>query len=311
MLTNIFTAGLNDNKMLGLILKLKEFTNILLELGKVRITFFVAISTSVGFILYSGSIVFEMLLTSLAVFLLASGSSALNHYQEKESDALMERTKHRPIPAGRISSGAALLVSFLLIVIGAALLYFVSNFTALTLGILALIWYNLLYTPLKKKYSLAIVPGAIIGAIPPVIGWTAAGGNFLDYHVLVLALFFFIWQVPHFWLLLLIYGDQYEEAGFPTLTKIFNNKQLSRITYIWIVALSLSCLLMPLFSVTSNLITAVLFLIVGIWMVYKTKNILSKYLEKIVFRKAFITINVYVLIVVVLLSIDKLLFTNF
>jgi heme o synthase len=102
--------------------------------------------------------------------------------------------------------------------------------------LLNLIWYNGIYTPLKKINPLAIIPGSLVGSIPPAVGWTAAGGNILDPQIIILSFFFFIWQIPHFWLLLLIFGKDYENAGFPTLMQIFSSDQLARITFIWIVA---------------------------------------------------------------------------
>ena len=290
---------------------IKKYLDIFLELGKVRITFFVAISTSVGFLLYSGNINVGMILPTLGVFLLACGSSALNHYQEKDKDALMDRTKGRPIPSGRISPNGALVYAFVLIVISSLIIFYSANLTALVLGWINLIWYNIIYTPLKRINSLAVIPGSIIGALPPVIGWTAAGGYLYDPKILAVALFFFIWQIPHFWLLLMIYGKDYEKAGFPTLTKIFNNRQLSRITFIWIAALATSCLLIPLFDVSRNIITTILIIAFGFILVWKSKNILTNYIEKIIFRQAFLQINLYVLAIVLILSLDKLLLKEF
>jgi len=286
---------------------LKQHIKIFIELCKVRITFFVAVSTSVGYIIHSGKITWEMWIVAFGVFLLASGSSSLNEYQERDYDALMERTKNRPIPAGVISPNYALLLSIVLLVSGSAIIYFVANVAALLLGILAFIWYNLIYTPLKRKYVMAVVPGSLIGAIPPVIGWAAAGGSPFDLHILAIALFFFIWQIPHFWLLLLIYGNDYASAGFPTLTKIFSNGQLSRITFIWIVALSVSGLLIPVFNVSSSIFALLAMIMCGLWLLLETKAILSRYLEKINFRKAFISVNLYVLAVILIISFDKLI----
>lgn len=281
--------------------------NLLLELCKVRITFFVAVSTFVGFILHSGNISLQIILPSLGVFILASGSSALNEYQEREADKLMSRTKSRPIPSGRINEKSALLLSLTLLIAGLATIFFSSNLNALLLGVLAVIWYNAIYTPLKKKYVMAVVPGSLIGAIPPIIGWAASGGNPFDFEILTVALFFFIWQIPHFWLLLLIFSEDYESAGFPTLTQKFSKYQLSRITFIWITALVTSCLLIPVFSVSSNVYSLMAMIVLGIWLLWKTKFILNDILEKFVFRKAFVSINLYVLAIIVILSIDKLL----
>lgn len=292
-------------------IKIRNYINLLVELCKVRITFFVAISTFVGFILHSGNISLQIILPSLGVFILASGSSALNEYQERKTDGLMKRTKHRPIPSGKISEMSALLLSITFLLLGLILIYISSNITAMLLGVLAVVWYNLIYTPLKKKYVMAVVPGSLIGAIPPVIGWTASGGNPFDFQILAVALFFFIWQIPHFWLLLLIHGDDYEAAGFPTLTRKFSNFQLSRITFIWIAALTTSCLLIPIFNIASNIYSLIAMIFFGLWLLWETKFLHGKVLEKIFFRKAFISINIYVLAIIIILSIDKLLLQEF
>lgn len=207
------------DKDLELISIIKKHINIILELGKVNITSFVAISSSLGFIVYSGNFSLKIILPTIGVFLLACGSSAFNHFQERETDAKMERTRSRPIPSGLITPFYAFITASILSLGGLALLYFSSNLSSMLLGIVALIWYNIIYTPLKKVNALAVVPGSIIGALPPMIGYAAAGGNPFDAQILVVALFFFIWQIPHFWLLLLIHNKDYEKAGFPTLTK--------------------------------------------------------------------------------------------
>lgn len=289
----------------------KKYFDILFELGKVRITFFVAVTTSVGFILYSGNITEKIILPTLGVFLLACGSSALNHFQEKDKDALMDRTKGRPIPSGRITPNGVLVYAFILIVFSSLIIYYSANTTALILGWINLFWYNVIYTPLKRINSLAVIPGSIIGALPPVIGWSAAGGSISDPKILAVALFFFIWQIPHFWLLLMIYGKDYEKAGFPTLTKIFNNRQLSRITFTWIAALATSCLLIPFFDVSRNILSIVLIIALGFILVWSTRNILTNYIEKLIFRKAFLHINLYVLAIVLILSLEKLLLIEF
>ncbi len=277
------------------------------DLGKFKITFFVAFSTAIGFILFNQGFSLEVIYPSLGVFLLDSGSSALNHVQERKTDALMDRTKGRPLPSGAVTLQFALIYAILLIVSGSFLLLQFANLASFVLGMIALVWYNLIYTPLKKKYVLAVVPGSIIGAIPPLIGWVSAGGDPFATQALALALFFFIWQIPHFWLLLMLFGKDYEKAGFPTLTNVFDSAQLSRITFIWIAALSASCLLIPAFDIASNLFTILLLLALGIWLVWDSKGILNEALERIVFRRAFLKINLYVLAVVFLLTIDKLI----
>ena len=285
---------------------IKIHFDLMLELGKVRITSFVAVSTSVGYLLYTGRLEWRMIFPVFAVFLLASGSSSLNHFQERNLDSMMDRTKGRPIPSGRATPFYAVTVSIVLALMGSVLLLFSANLISMLLGLLALIWYNAVYTPLKKRYALAVVPGSVIGAIPPVIGWVAAGGAPTDMKIISLALFFFIWQIPHFWLLLLLYSKDYEKAGFPTLTRIFSNGQLGRITYVWMAALAASCMLIPVFNFSYSIVSVVVMLLLGVWLMIDSRKILSGYLEKMSFRRAFVRINLYVLAVVIILSIDKL-----
>lgn len=304
--------------IIGIIKKLKKVIDYILnklkvipELGKFRITSFVALSSSVGYILNRGAIEFEMILPIFGTFLLAAGSSAINHFQDRKFDALMERTKSRPIPSNRIDPISALMIGVNFILLGSVVLYMSSNSTALYLGWLAVIWYNGIYTPMKRKYAMAVVPGALIGAIPPIIGWVASGGQVFDMKILMVAFFFFIWQIPHFWLLVLIHGNDYEKAGFPTISKIYSSLQVSRITFVWIAALVASCFLIPLFNVATKPATFILLFLLGIWLLLSTKNILSSYLEKIIFRKAFIKINLYVLAVIIIISLDKLFINVF
>jgi protoheme IX farnesyltransferase len=180
-----------------------------------RITFFVAISGSVGYILASGDWSINMLITVLAIFLLSSGSAAFNHIQEISTDSLMNRTKNRPLPSDKISREEAVIFASAMSIAGILILLVFTNLPALVFGLLALIWYNIIYTPMKKVTAMAVVPGAVVGALPPAIGWAAAGGSLIHPQLFALGLFFFIWQIPHFWFLFLIYDKDYRRAGFP------------------------------------------------------------------------------------------------
>lgn len=280
----------------------------ILELSKVRITFFVAISGIVGYILAGNGIDWNVVPILLGIFILSCGSAALNHYQEVSTDAIMVRTKNRPLPTGKISKNFALYVVLILSISGLALIWQFSNFTAFLLGIGALISYNAIYTPLKRVSAFAIMPGAIVGAMPPAIGWAAAGGSIMDPQLYALAMFFFVWQIPHFWFLLLMYDVDYRSAGFPTLSKYFSDTQLKRITYVWVVALAASCMLIPLFGLTHNLLTNLLLLFAGFVLIWRTKPLVAEFDERFNFRLAFLDINLYVLVVVTLLSIDQFVY---
>lgn len=285
---------------------LKEKINILFEITKLRITIFVTITTVFGYIAATSSIDSGLVLPTIGILLLACGSAALNHYQERNSDAKMTRTKTRPIPSGKISAQNVLKISLILVVMGSILLFIGSGILALSFGLLNLIWYNGVYTPLKKVTPLAIVPGSVVGAIPPLVGWLAGGGYLFDPQILLISFFFFIWQIPHFWLLLMILDKDYQQAGFPTLTEIFNRQQLGRITFIWIVATGVTGLLIPLFQISHNQFINYSLFIAAIWLAFKSINLLQQTQEVIAFRFAFRSINYFALFVVLVVSIDKL-----
>jgi len=276
----------------------------LLELSKVKITIAVALTTITGYLLASGRFDQYMILPTLGIFILACGSSAINHYQERDRDALMERTRNRPIPSGRISAKAALLFAMVLTITGSYLLYYSSGMLAMQLGLLALLWYNAIYTPLKKKTAFAVIPGAVIGAIPPLVGWVAGGGSLLDARAWIMAFFFFIWQVPHFWLLMLKYGKEYEKAGYPSITKLYTESQVKNVTFIWVFATAISALMVPLFYNTNSWFILAGFLISSIWlMVVFSKLILNR---KEAFNPMFyfMRINYFVLAIIVMLSLQ-------
>jgi protoheme IX farnesyltransferase len=188
------------------------------ELGKPRLSALVVITCGVGFILATdrpvdGTLLFWTLLgTTVTVF----AANALNMWAERHLDALMTRTCHRPLPAGRLDPGVALLFSLALAIAGPTILaVFVNNLTA-ALGVIAMGAYLFIYTPLKQRSSLCTLAGALCGAIPPVMGWTAATGR-LETGVWPLAAILLVWQIPHFMTLAWLYRKDYAEGGFRML----------------------------------------------------------------------------------------------
>lgn len=286
---------------------MKEKIKILSELSKIRITFFVMVTTGFGYIAAAEMFDLNFLLVLLGVLLLACGSASLNHYQERFTDALMERTRNRPIPSGRITSKSVLEISVLLILAGIVLLFMGGNILSVLFGILNLIWYNGIYTPLKRKTSLAIIPGSLVGAIPPVIGWVAADGNLFSPQILMISFFLFIWQIPHFWLLLLVLDGDYKKAGMPTLTGIFSKNQLARITFIWIIATAISSMFLPLVELVETEIVKYLIVFSVILLSINSIKLLKYSEEKNSIRYAFRNINFFVLFVISIISFDKLI----
>src|SRR5208283_4974591 len=216
------------------------------ELSKIRISFFAALSASASFVLASGGFTLQCAVVTAGVFFLASGSCALNNYQERDTDRLMPRTWSRPIPSGRIRPGQALVFSLLLMCTGSTVLLASSGIEALLLGLFAALWYNGVYVYLKKISVFAVIPGALTGALPPAIGWISGGGMFFSSALAAVCLCFFIWQVPHSWLLYLEYGGEYEKAGLPSLTRVWSRRQIIRATFVWTLCTAVICLIVSL-----------------------------------------------------------------
>jgi protoheme IX farnesyltransferase len=175
----------------------------------------------------------------------------------------------------------------------------------MALGALALVWYNGVYTYLKRITAFAVVPGAVIGAIPPVMGFVAAGGHWSDPAILLVAGFFFLWQIPHFWLLSLLFDEQYRKAGLPTPTDIFDRSQQLRLTTSWMLAaagagMALSAgILDPM-----GPIAKIALILSSIWLGYRAVHLLASHPDgPAPIRRAFIQINAYVLVVMACLSL--------
>lgn len=286
---------------------MKNKLQILAELSKIKITVFVTITTVLGYVLAAGKLDVNVILPALGLLLVACGSAVINHIQERKTDALMDRTKNRPLPSGRISVKDAVIISLSFLVSGFIILLYTGGLLAASLAMLNLVWYNVIYTPLKKVNPAAIVPGSLVGAIPPAVGWVCGGGNILDPRIAIISFFFFIWQIPHFWLLLLVLTKDYEKAGFPTLSRFFTEEQLSRITFMWITATVVTSLLIPLFGVVKNPLIIFPILTAGLWLTLHASRLLKNNKEKKIFRFAFRDINLWAIIVVILLSLDQLI----
>ncbi len=238
----------------------------LARLAKARISALAGLSAATGYILAASGVSLQAAATAGGVFLIACGSCALNQIQDRTIDSLMLRTRHRPIPAGRIGVPFALAFSLALAAAGSLALYAFGGLLPLVLALLAAAWYNGVYTYLKRYTGYAAIPGGLVGAIPPAVGWTAGGGGLLDPRILSLMVFMFIWQVPHFWLLLLNNVSDYDRAGLPSLTDVFPPRQLRRITFVWILAATVSCLMVPLLGMARPALIVVLLAGAAVWL---------------------------------------------
>ena len=185
----------------------------------------------------------SMLIAFAGVTLLAMGGTALNQVLERDLDALMARTRQRPLPQGEMSPAAASCIGCGVTVAGAVLLFTAGGIRPVLLGLAALVWYLAVYTPLKRRSQLALPLGAVSGALPPMIGWSLAGGAAWDFRIVTLAGLFFIWQIPHFWLLQKRHAVDYRRAGI----------QLAVIRpglfLLWVMALTATALMLPAFGI--------------------------------------------------------------
>jgi protoheme IX farnesyltransferase len=279
----------------------------LAELTKLRISAASTFTAAAGYIAFRRGADAGLGTTLLGILLLALGASALNEIQERHLDARMERTRLRPLPRGVFTPGAALAIASGLAVAGFLVLLGAHNLTSALLGALALAWYNGFYTPLKRVSAFAVVPGSLIGALPPAIGWAAAGGQPTDPSILALAFVFFIWQVPHFWLLVCLHAEGYEGAGFPTLMTVFGAQRLSRLTFTWICGTAAACALLPAFRVTLSMPAQLVLAGASVGLVWSSAILLAPMADASRFRKAFMRINVFALLVTAAVILDPFL----
>jgi len=284
---------------------IKTWFSIFAELSKIKIPFAVSFSAFTGYVLFKGSLDAGLLISTVGVFLLASGSAALNQFQEFRFDTKMKRTQSRPIPSGRFSSINTLIFSVIFSLIGFLILLYGANITAGFIGLLTLLWYNGIYTPLKRKTVFAVLAGAFVGAFPPLIGWSAAGGNIFDKEILMIAALMFIWQVPHFILLLLKYGKEYEVAGFSVLTTYLSEKQLRKVIFVWILATASSVVIIPIAGIISSTVIIIILLVSSLWLVLTFYFLLRR--QQMNLKLAFIQINLFLIFVLSLFTVDSLL----
>ena len=185
-----------------------------ISLTKPDVSFLVLLTTGAGFYMGARGPIewLHMLHVVLGTMMIAAGTAALNHYIERESDRYMRRTASRPLPTGQLTPAEALRFGVALCIAGAIDLYFVAGYLACLLGVVTSVSYLLAYTPLKKRTVWATFVGAIPGAIPPMIGWTAATGK-LDTGAWLLFAILFFWQFPHFHAISWMYREDYARAG--------------------------------------------------------------------------------------------------
>ncbi|MEM1406413.1 MAG: heme o synthase [Bacteroidota bacterium] len=188
------------------------------ELVKFRLSFLVAFSCGFGYVLGSGGTLNWIHLGWLCLggFLVSGASITINQIIEKDLDKLMTRTMNRPLPTGKLTVRQAMLFSIVLAAIGLSILMLFTNTLTTLLSLLSMVLYSFVYTPLKRVGPIAVFVGAIPGALPPLLGWTAYTGS-ITYEALIIFGIQFIWQFPHFWAIAWVADEDYKKAGFKLL----------------------------------------------------------------------------------------------
>ncbi len=242
------------------------------------------------------------------IFLLSSACSVLNQVQERFTDALMRRTCRRPLACGSLSPRAGMAAGLLLATGGLAILLLGTGMTAALLGLVTTAWYLAVYTPLKRVSSLAVIAGTPCGALPPLIGWIAAGADPFDPRPLALVLLMVLWQVPHYWLLAMPDRDELLRVGFKVLPKRLSGHQLLSISHFWILGMiSATLLLPPLRLVQWPLLQGLIAGLAVSFAVWTTKTLRKTLFVEKPARKLRIGLHVYLGLVLATILLNGLL----
>jgi len=276
---------------------------------KARLAISVVFSTLAGFLLgveeWTADCWLTILLLATGGYCMVGASNVFNQVIEKDLDALMDRTKNRPLPSGMISKQTALVLGFALTIIGLVILYIINPKTAM-FGAISIFMYVSLYTPLKTVTPLSVFVGAFPGAIPFMLGWVAATGHFgIEAGTLFIIQFF--WQFPHFWAIGWFLYDDYEKAGFYMLPTGKRDKKtaLQTILYtFWMITASV----IPAFGFTGKLhlsvVAAVIVALLGFWMLFYAVK-LYKEMDAKAARKLMLVSVSYISLLQIIYVIDK------
>lgn len=279
-----------------------------LELSKLKVVIPVSLTGFTGYFIFNPHLSASLFLISLGILLLAISASVLNQIQEIELDSCMKRTHNRPLPTQKIKLYHAVLFLLFNLFAGIAILYFVGNFKSALIGLITIIWYNGVYTYSKRITAFAVVPGAITGALPPLIGWVAAGGGEWDKSIIFLEFLFFIGQMPHFWLLILQYGEEYKKAGLPSLTEVLSTNQINRLTFTWTVSSVMAGLFLCYFEIIQTGPIVGILLVFSALMIWQFSDLLKVTNKQFSYKRYSIILNSYFLLVLILLISDKIVF---
>lgn len=276
------------------------------EITKIRLSVSVVFSSLAGYLLGVETVNYTtLLLLAFGGYFMVGASNAFNQIIEKDLDALMDRTKNRPVPAGRMSVSTAFIIASVFTVSGIAILYSINPQTAM-FGAISIFLYTCAYTPLKTKTPLAVFVGAIPGAIPFMLGWVAATNDFGIEPGTLFAIQFF-WQFPHFWAIGWFLFEDYKKGGFFMLPTGKQDKgtAVQVVMYtIWTLIISV----IPVFGFTGalqlSIISAIIVFVLGLWMLYYAIRLFKLMTEKAAKQLMLVSVT-YITLVQIVYVIDK------
>ncbi|RLD30307.1 MAG: protoheme IX farnesyltransferase [Bacteroidetes bacterium] len=276
------------------------------EITKIRLSLSVVFSSLAGYLLGADTVSFyTLILLAFGGYFMVGASNAFNQIIERDLDALMERTKNRPIPAGRMSVNTAFIIASVFTAFGIIILYIINPQTAM-FGAISIFIYTSAYTPLKTKTPLSVFVGAIPGAIPFMLGWVAATDDFgIEPGILFMLQFF--WQFPHFWAIGWFLHKDYQKAGFNMLPTGKQDKgtAVQTILYtVWTIIVSI----IPVFGFTGKLhlsiVGAIIVFLIGLMMLYYAFQLFKKMTETAA-RQLMLASVIYITLVQIVYVLDK------
>jgi protoheme IX farnesyltransferase len=278
------------------------------QLTKVGLSLSVVFSSVAGYLLAVQTVDYKtIILLAVGGYCVVGASNAFNQIIEKEPDAIMTRTKNRPIPAGRMSVNVAMIIAISLVSIGLLMLFNINGKTAL-FGAISVFLYTSAYTPLKPITPLSVFVGAIPGAIPFMLGWVAATGQFgIEAGMLFMIQFF--WQFPHFWAIGWLQFDEYKKAGFNMMPTTQKDKKATKLIILYTIIMLLVSVV-PVFRITGELyllpLSAMIIFFLGLIMLYYGMK-LHKEQTDLMARKLMLSSVLYITLIQIIFVIDKFL----
>lgn len=279
-----------------------------IEITKPRLSIVVVFSSAAGYFL--GATTYDwwtVLLLCVGGYFLVGSSNVFNQIIEKDLDALMKRTQNRPLPTGRVSVQNAWIYGVLMALSGIYMLFLI-NFATAFFGALSILLYAAVYTPLKTRTPLCVFVGAFPGAIPYMLGWVAASGNFgIEPGTLFMLQFF--WQFPHFWAIGWMLEDDYKAGGFKMLPTGSADKGTA-VQIILYTILTIMISLVPVFGVTGELYitvwSAVLVGLLGAWFLYYAVKLFKERSNAVAKKLMLVSVS-YITLIQIIYVVDKFL----